>query len=124
MKLLLPSEQIKNIRRQHPCHRDEQCKNNPSFFSKIKVINEQIYSKILELRIAYVNRLENITFEYYLTKPKSMLEWKLLARFVKNPEIVRSFDYKQHNHPLFREFFDIYIDDFITGKGCDECYTL
>ena len=54
-----------------------------------------------------------------------MLEWKLLARFDKNPEIVHSFDYKRHNRPLFRDFFDIYPDDFFTKVNvCDECYRL
>ena len=48
VKLLKPSNQIKNFRRQHPCHRDQQCINNPSFFSKIKIIKEQLYSQVLE----------------------------------------------------------------------------
>ena len=41
-----------------------------------------------------------------------MLEWKLLAMLDKNPEIVHSFDYQRYNHPLFRNFFDFYRDDF------------
>ena len=32
-KLLMPSNQIKTIRRQHPCQRDEQCLNKAFFFS-------------------------------------------------------------------------------------------
>ena len=31
-KVLIPSNQIKNIRRQHACHRDKQCINNAFFF--------------------------------------------------------------------------------------------
>ena len=41
-----------------------------------------------------------------------MLEWKLLAMLDKNPENVHPFDYKRYNHPLLRELFDIYLDDF------------
>ena len=56
-------------------------------------------------------------FDHYLTKPNTMLEWKLLALSGKNPEILHSFDFKRYNHrynhPLFREFFDIYPDDFL-----------
>ena len=108
----MPSKQIKNIRRQHPCHRDQHCINNPSFFSTIKIIKEQLYSIVLELGITYDNRFENTRIEYYLTRSKLMLEWKLLAMFDKYPEIVQSIEYKRHNHPLFQELFDIYLDDF------------
>ena len=101
VKLLMPSKQIENFGRQHPRHSDQGCINNPSFYSKIQIIKEQLYSKILKLRITYVNRFENIRFEYHLTKSKSMLEWKILARFDKYPEIIHSFDYKRLNHPLF-----------------------
>ena len=45
-----------------------------------------------------------------------MLEWKLLAMWDKNFEIVLSYDYKRYNHwykhSLFREFFVNYLDDF------------
>ena len=120
MELLKTSNQIKNFRRQHPCNRDQRCLNNAIFFSRIKKIKEQLYSQILELGKTFVSRFENIIFEKNLTKPKSMLEWKLLAMLDKNPEIVHSFDYKQYNHrynhPLFREFFDIYLNDFYQIK--------
>ena len=111
-KLLRPMNEIKNIRRQHPCHRDKQCINNAVFFSKIKIITEQRYFRILELRITFVRRFENIRFDHYLTKLKSMLEWKLLAMLDKNPETVHSFVYKRYNHPSFREFFVVFRDDF------------
>ena len=48
-----------------------------------------------------------------------MLDMKLLAMFDKNPEIVNSFDYEHHSnksHPLFQEFFDIYIDRLYYSK--------
>ena len=79
---------------------------------KIKINEEQLYSQTLELGITFVSCFENIRFEQYLTKPKSMLEWKLLAILVENAHSVHSFDYKRHSHPLFHEFFDIYLDYF------------
>ena len=105
VKLLIPSNQMKNIRRQHPCHRDQQCIKNVFLFSKIKIIQEQNYSQNLQLRITFVSRFEDKRFEYYFTKPKSMLEWKPLAMLDKNPENVHAFDYKRHSHPSFQEFF-------------------
>ena len=110
LKLLTSSNQIEYIRIQRSSSH-KICLPNAFFFSRNKIIQEQLYSQILELRITFVSRFENIRFDHYLTKPKSMLEWKLLAMFDKNPEIVHSFDYKRYNHPLFREFFDIYLDD-------------
>ena len=48
VKLLLPSNQIKNIRRQYPHDRDKLCLNQAFFLSKIKIIKEQLYSQILD----------------------------------------------------------------------------
>ena len=82
----MPSNQIKNFTRQHPCHHDKRCINIASFFSKTKISKEQLHSRILELRITFVGGFENIRFGHYFTKQKSMLERKLLAMLVKNPE--------------------------------------
>ena len=62
------------------------------FFSTIKIVKEQFYSQNFELRISFVSRFEKISFEHYLTKPKSMLEWKLPGMLYKNPQNVHSFD--------------------------------
>ena len=62
--------------------------------------------------MTFVSRFENMNFDHYLTKPKSTLEWELLTMFDKNPKIVHSFNYNRCNHPLFREFYDIYIEFF------------
>ena len=105
VKLLSPSDQIKNNRRQHSCHRDQHCTKNSFFSSKTKTIKKQLYSHILELGRTFVSHFEIIRFEYYLTKPKSLLEWMLLAMSNKNPENVHSFDYKRYNYPFFRDFF-------------------
>ena len=71
---------------------------------KNKYIKEQLYSQKLELGITLASLSKNVRFNHYLTKPKSMLEWKLLAKLGKNPEVVHSFDYRRCSHPLYREF--------------------
>ena len=110
----MTSNQNKNIRRQFTCYRGQGCLYNPSFLSKIKTILEQLYSQILELRITFVCRFENVTYDHYLTKPKSMLEWKPRVMLDKNPQFAHSFDYTHTrcNHPSFQNFFDIYLDRF------------
>ena len=112
----MPSNKIRNFRFQCSIRFYKLCVTQAFFVSKTKIIKEQLFSQILELGITLVSRFENITFDHYLTKPESMLEWKLLAMSAKNPEIVRAFDYKRYNHryshPLSRKFFDIYLDEF------------
>ena len=109
----MTSNQYKKVKRQFTCYSGPGCLYNPSFLSKIKIIKEHFYSHILEMRITFVSRFENVTFDHYITKPKSMLEWKLVAIFDKNPKIVHSFDYnKRCNHSLFQDFFDSYLDRF------------
>ena len=73
--LILPSNQIKYFRRRQECPRNA-CVLDSSFSSNIKIIKEQLYSQIIELRRTFVSRFENMTFGHYLTKPKSMFEWK------------------------------------------------
>ena len=103
MKLLLPSKQFKKIRRQYPCHRSQVCIENAfTFFSHIKIFKQQLISQILELRTTFVRRFENMTFDNYLTKPKSMLEWKLFSMLDINCGIVCLFDYdnRRCKHPF------------------------
>ena len=112
----MPSNQVKYIRIQRSSHCYKLCLPNAFFFSKIKIIKEQLYSQSLDLRITFVSCVKNLTFDHYLTKSKSMLEWKLVSMLDNDPGIVHSFDYKRYNrrynHPLFRNFFYIFLDDF------------
>ena len=73
---------------------------NVHTFSKIK---ERLYNRFLDLRITFVSRFGSITYDHYLTEPKSMLEWKLIAMFERNYKIIYSIDYRNTtcNHPLF-----------------------
>ena len=107
VKMLIPLNQIKYIRRRQQCSFNDLVVVNSSFFCKNKIINEQLSSQTLELGITFFSRFDNITIDHYITKPKSMLEWKLVAMFDKNPEIACAFDYRKYNQPLFRDFYDI-----------------
>ena len=112
LKLLTLSNQIKYIRIQCSNSRFKICVPNAFFFSKI--IKKQLYSQILGIGITFVNLSKNMTFEYYLTQHRSVLEWKLNAKMDKDPKMVTLFDYRRccYSHPLIREYFDIYIDQF------------
>ena len=103
LKLLKALNQIKQNRIQRSSYRYRLCLPNAFFFSKIKIIKEQLYFQILDLRITFVSSSENMTYEYYPKQPKSMQEWKLLAKLEKNPELVCLFGYRHCSHPLVRE---------------------
>ena len=60
VKLLIPSNQIKIIRRQHPCNRDKRCINIAFFFSEIIIIEKHVCSQIFELRITFATGFEKI----------------------------------------------------------------
>ena len=57
VKLILPSNRIKRIGRQYPCHRNQGCIHK-TFISKIKIFKVQLYSQILEMRITFVSRFD------------------------------------------------------------------
>ena len=86
-------------------------------------MKEQLFSQRLKIRISFASLSENMTFEYCLTQPKSMLEWKLLAKLDKNPEIVCLFDYRQSSHTLIREYF-MNIMNFNKVNVYNKCYCL
>ena len=47
-------------------------------------------------------------YEYYLSLPKSMLEWKLKAILHKNPRLATLFD--DSIHPLITKYARIFYD--------------
>ena len=73
VKFLTTSNQIKYNRKDFSCHSNGQC-IYARHFSLAKL--RQHYTQILELRKTFFKRFENMTFDHYLTKAKSMLEWK------------------------------------------------
>ena len=62
------------------------------------------------MNITFISDLRNMTYEYYLQQPKTMLEWKLNAIVAKNPELLKSLN-RSHNHPLFRKYQRINEND-------------
>ena len=72
----------------------------------------QDYTQILELRLTFFSHFKNMTFNHYLTKSKSMLQWKMISMLDKNREIVCSLDYEKHSkHPLFEGSRDNYFSE-------------
>ena len=59
------------------------------------------FSHISEMNLTFLAHPWNITYEYYLTQSKSMLEWKLNALLAKNPKPIEKFG--NISHPLFRK---------------------
>ena len=83
----MPSDQIKQIRIQSS-HQHTKIVTYTSIFSKKKIPKEQHYSQVLELRITFVSSAENTRFQYYLTQPKSMLEWKIIGKLDRNLKLI------------------------------------
>ena len=46
------------------------------------------FSHISEMKITFVTEFSNMSFKYYLKQPKSMLDWKLIAKLAKNPMLM------------------------------------
>ena len=67
------------------------------------------FSHISEMNITFKTDLRNMTFEHYLTQPKSMLEWKLNAILAKNSQLIEIFG--NSSHPLIRKYQHINEDD-------------
>ena len=68
------------------------------------------FSHISEINITFISDLRNITYEHYLNRPESILEWILNALLAKNPELIKKFI--NSSHPLIRKYQ--YINE------CDE----
>ena len=66
------------------------------------------FSHISEMNITFIADWKRMTYEYYLSLPKSMLEWKLNTILHKNPQLVTLFD--ESTHPLITKYARIYYD--------------
>ena len=85
---------------------------NKRFFSNIEINIEQLFSQLSELGITFVSTSKNMTCEYYLNQPKSMLEWKLIEKLIKNPRLKHEFIWEDGSLPLICEFYEIYLCGF------------
>ena len=68
-----------------------------------------LFSHISAMNITFISDLKNITYEHYLSIPKSMMEWKFNILLAKNPKLLRIFE--NSTHPLKRKYNRTNEDD-------------
>ena len=61
------------------------------------------FSNISEMNIVFISDLRNITFEYYLKMPKSMLEWTIIKKLANNLKLIKIFNINTY-HPLIQKY--------------------
>ena len=44
-----------------------------------------------KLILTFITNFNNITYEYYLKQPKSMLEWRLIEKSARYPKLIKAF---------------------------------
>ena len=54
------------------------------------------------MNLTSITNPNNMTYEYYLKQPKSMLEWRLIEKLSRNLNLIKAFD-RTHSDPLTRE---------------------
>ena len=76
-----------------------------NLFSKIKYLENDghKFSHISEMSIMFISTLGNMTYEHYLTIPKSMLEWTLIRKLATNPKLLKTFNISSY-HPLIQKY--------------------
>ena len=81
-----------------------------SLYQKLIIMRTaDINSHISEMNLTFMAPPRKITYEYYLTQPKSMLEWKLNALLAENPKLIELFG--NSSHALIRKHQQIKEDD-------------
>ena len=73
----------------------------PYLMTKIEYFTRQGYnfSHISEMSFSFITKFNNMTYKYYLEQRKSMLEWKLIEKLARNPELMSEID-RTFYHPL------------------------
>ena len=76
------------------------------FITKIEYFARRGYnfSHISEMNVIFITDHRIITYEFYLRQPKSMLEWKLIEKLARNPNLKKLFN-GSYSHPLVREYY-------------------
>ena len=64
------------------------------------------FSHISKMTLTFITNFNNITYEYYLKQPKSMLEWRLIGKLARNPKLIKAID-RNLSRPLVREYSDV-----------------
>ena len=68
-----------------------------------------LFSLVSETTFTFLSTLDKDTYEYYLTIPKSMIEWRFNILLSRNPKLVRIFE--NSAHPLIRKCNHINNDE-------------
>ena len=58
------------------------------------------------MTLTFMTNFNNITYEYHLKEPKSLLEWRLSEKLTRNPQLIKAFD-RTLSHPLIREYSNV-----------------
>ena len=64
------------------------------------------FSHISEITLTFITNFNNVTYEYYLKQPKSMLEARLIEKIVRKPKLTKPFD-RTLSHPLIRKYSNV-----------------
>ena len=76
------------------------------------------FSHIEEMKIRFVTNRRNMKYEHYLEQPKSMVEWVLIKKLHKNPELIKTFE--NTPHPLISKMYKLLFRDHAT-EGLPPC---
>ena len=74
------------------------------------------FSNISDMKISFIALLRNMTYEHYLQRPKSILEWTLIKKLARNPSLIKKFT--NSSHPLVRKYKNMFPDD--EGEDQDQ----
>ena len=68
------------------------------------------FSKIIEMKIDFISSIRNMTYNYYLKKPKPMVETRLNMIIAGNPKLINCLN-RDISHPLIRKYNNIPFND-------------
>ena len=64
------------------------------------------FSHISKMTLTFLTNFKNITYEYFLKQPKSMIEWRLIEKLGRNPKLIKAID-RTLSNPLIREYSNV-----------------
>ena len=68
------------------------------------------FSHFSAMSFAFITKFNNMTYEYYLKQPKSMLEWKIIEEVARNLRLMFEID-RTIYHPLTHAYGPIQNED-------------
>ena len=58
------------------------------------------------MTLTLLTNSKNLTYEYYLKQPKSILQRRLTEKLVRNPKLIKALD-RTLSNPLIREYSNV-----------------